>query len=137
MIPDEQEFIRRQGWSDERIDEAALDAVVEVLRALRNSNGDPVAAGEPVAFRMRQVRDDLAAQLAAARQRIVELESAWWMPVEPPFIRQCFSFSGRQRTLGVDTSNELMIASTENSLTVALPDELRLCRRQGQEGVEG
>lgn len=83
-----------------------------------------------------RMRDELTAQLAEAQQRIAELEQrAAWVPVEDGWS----SFKDElwfQSSVDVSGNGEVLLFGADD-VSVLLPDYVRLCRRQVQEGAEG
>lgn len=118
------------GWTDARIDHELVDAF-----ALTGGDVDSPTF-RAVYNRMIGLRDDLAAQLAAAQQRIAELEAqtAW----EPVPSGKMFGV-GNNRIWTYDNGARLTIVGSFPSAMehVELEDDVRLMRRhQAQEGAE-
>lgn len=113
-------------WSDADIDAAMLN---------RWQGTTGTTAIDSPSYRVAvavacQVRNELAAQLAAARQRIVELETERWVPM----VGLVRDELGNDNTILPDGRFVVINAGDEDNLSIALPPDVRLCRRQRQEG---
>lgn len=108
--------------SDERLDEILFDTW-QSHKCVGATDGHSYQAALAA---MRQVRDEMAAQLAAAQERIRQLEGATaWQPIEGRF----GDAQGDSVELIVDGRYLSLFASGE-IMTFALDDDITLCRRQ-------